>query len=194
MLKFMTDTDGEGIENIIELIREEATLPKYHDPYDGGMDLYAANEKPITIFPGDIQMIPLGFKIQTPVNFLWDIRPRSSVSANTLLRVANSPGTIDCNYRGEVMVLLHHTGTETHDFFEKTLTIKGAPSGYPKEKINPILQHNYGYTIYKGDKIAQMVLLNSPRAVLVVGNVDNGTSDATRNGGFGSSDAKTDIG
>jgi dUTP pyrophosphatase len=70
------------------------------------MDLYAAIDAPIDIAPLGRVKIPTGLAIAIPDKFEGQIRPRSGLAARTGLTVLNSPGTIDPDYRGELLVLL----------------------------------------------------------------------------------------
>jgi dUTP pyrophosphatase len=83
-------------------------MPQYTRDGDAGMDVRAAET--VTISAKKTEVIPLGFKVAVPAGFELQIRPRSGVSLNTNLRIANSPGTIDSNYRGVVGVIVENTG------------------------------------------------------------------------------------
>lgn len=88
------------------------SLPEYATEHSAGMDLIAANEQPITIKAGSIQLIPTGIAIALPDLFEAQIRPRSGLAVKHGITVANSPGTIDADYRGEIKVILINLGTE----------------------------------------------------------------------------------
>lgn len=81
-------------------------LPVYAHPGDAGFDLVAAISKPVTIYPGHREVIPTGIKVAIPDGYELQIRSRSGMTRNYGVIVANSPGTIDCGYRGEVGVIL----------------------------------------------------------------------------------------
>ena len=87
-------------------------LPEYATDHSAGMDLTAANEQPITIKAGEIQLIPTGIAIALPELFEAQIRPRSGLAAKNGITVANSPGTIDADYRGEIKVILINLGKD----------------------------------------------------------------------------------
>ncbi len=70
------------------------------------MDLHAAIDLPVTIPPLGRAKVPTGLSIAIPDKFEGQIRPRSGLAARTGVTVLNSPGTIDADYRGEVLVLL----------------------------------------------------------------------------------------
>lgn len=81
-------------------------LPAYATPQSAGMDLRANIDEPITLQPMERRLIPTGLRIALPDGFEAQIRPRSGLALKYGLTVLNTPGTIDADYRGEVMVLL----------------------------------------------------------------------------------------
>jgi dUTP pyrophosphatase len=81
-------------------------LPRYQTRGASGMDLHAAIEAPVTIAPLGRAKIPTGLSIAIPDKFEGQVRPRSGLAARTGVTVLNAPGTIDADYRGEVIVLL----------------------------------------------------------------------------------------
>lgn len=85
-------------------------LPEYANLGDAGMDI-RANETS-TVYPGETKIIKTGLFIEVPVGYELQVRPRSGISAKTKMRVANSPGTIDSNYRGEIGVIVDNLGGE----------------------------------------------------------------------------------
>jgi dUTP pyrophosphatase len=87
-------------------------LPSYATQYSAGIDLIAANDQPITIKAGDIALIPTGIAIALPFAHEAQIRPRSGLAAKHLVTVANAPGTIDSDYRGEIKVILINLGKQ----------------------------------------------------------------------------------
>ena len=93
-------------------IRDLAVVPSYQSKQAAGMDLYSANEEPITIGSGEIALIPLGFAMALPNNYEAQVRPRSGLGSKFGVTLPNSPGTIDADYRGEVSVPLINHGRE----------------------------------------------------------------------------------
>lgn len=87
-------------------------MPKYATDLSAGMDLEAAIDAPITLQPGERQLIATGLSIALPEGFEAQIRPRSGLAFKNGVTVLNSPGTIDADYRGEVKVILANLGTE----------------------------------------------------------------------------------
>ena len=102
-------------EEVAVLIRrlpgnEDLDLPQYQSAEAVAMDLHAAVREPAPLAPGDILLVPCGFSVAVPVGFEAQIRPRSGLAAKYGVTVANSPGTIDPDYRGEVKVVLVNLG------------------------------------------------------------------------------------
>jgi dUTP pyrophosphatase len=89
---------------------EGLALPTYATPGAAGMDLLAAVAAPVTIAPGGRALIPTGLAIALPPGHELQIRPRSGLALRNGIVVANSPGTIDEDYRGEVQVILLNAG------------------------------------------------------------------------------------
>ena len=81
-------------------------LPEYATPQSAGMDLRANIDSPITLKPMARQLVPTGLYIALPVGFEAQIRPRSGLALKHGITVLNTPGTIDADYRGELIVLL----------------------------------------------------------------------------------------
>ena len=87
-------------------------LPRYATELSAGVDLEAAVDAPVTLKPGERQLIPTGLAIALPEGYEAQVRPRSGLAFKNGVTVLNSPGTIDADYRGEVKVILANLGTE----------------------------------------------------------------------------------
>lgn len=81
-------------------------LPKYATPFSAGLDLRAYLQTDVVLQPLERALIPTGLKIELPVGYEAQIRPRSGLAAKHGISVLNSPGTIDSDYRGEIKVIL----------------------------------------------------------------------------------------
>lgn len=81
-------------------------LPTYATPQSAGMDLRANLDTPVTIRPMERKLIGTGLHIALPIGFEAQIRPRSGLALKHGITVLNTPGTVDADYRGEIMVLL----------------------------------------------------------------------------------------
>ncbi len=87
-------------------------LPAYQTPSAAGMDLLAAVSAPLELPPMARAVAPCGFCMALPEGFEAQIRPRSGLALKAGLTVLNSPGTIDADYRGEIMVILVNLGQQ----------------------------------------------------------------------------------
>ena len=89
---------------------EGLALPHYATQGSAGMDITAAIDAPITLAPMQRMAIATGLTMGIPEGFEVQIRPRSGLALKQGLTVANAPGTIDSDYRGEVKVILINLG------------------------------------------------------------------------------------
>lgn len=88
-------------------------LPSYATSGAAGMDLRAfLPDGPITFMQGQLTMISTGFCVELPPDTEMQIRPRSGLALKHGLIIPNSPGTVDEDYRGEVMIGLYLLGAE----------------------------------------------------------------------------------
>ncbi|MDR1785734.1 MAG: dUTP diphosphatase [Spirochaetaceae bacterium] len=87
-----------------------AKLPSYQTPGSAGADLSARVSAPLVIQAGDFAPVPTGVRAEIPEGFEAQIRPRSGLAAKHGVTCLNSPGTIDSDYRGEILVLLVNLG------------------------------------------------------------------------------------
>ena len=85
-------------------------IPKYATEGSAGMDIQAAIDSPIIVKPRERVLIPAGFKVEIPINYEIQVRPRSGLAIKHGISVLNSPGTIDSDYRGEIGVILINHG------------------------------------------------------------------------------------
>lgn len=81
-------------------------LPAYATPQSAGMDLRANLDSSIVLKPMERKLIPTGLHIALPIGYEAQIRPRSGLALKHGITVLNTPGTVDADYRGEIMVLL----------------------------------------------------------------------------------------
>ena len=103
---------AEPIEVRIERLAHGADLPlpAYATAGSSGLDLLAAGEA--TIEPGRHVAVPTGLRIALPDGVEAQVRPRSGLAARHAVTVLNAPGTVDADYRGEILVLLINHGSE----------------------------------------------------------------------------------
>ena len=100
-------------------IHDDAVIPEYSKPFDSGFDLRSIEDAEIV--PGKITCVHTGLSVELPdpkdthpFVFEMQIRPRSGIAAKYGITVVNSPGTIDCGYRGELMILLTSLRNDTY--------------------------------------------------------------------------------
>lgn len=87
-------------------------LPEYQTSGSAGMDLRAWLSEPITLQPMERKLIPTGLYMALPQGYEAQIRPRSGLAIKRGLSMVNTPGTIDSDYRGEIMVALINLSAE----------------------------------------------------------------------------------
>lgn len=136
----------------VELCRENAKLPTYATNGSAAMDIYSPEE--YVIGPGETVLIPTGLKVNIPYGYALLIQPRSGLSRKTKLRVANTPGLIDCDYHQEIGVIIENIDSP----------IKDAQLGEVPDHDHFDVVPLYGssYTIGKGERFAQMRLVEVP--------------------------------
>ncbi len=80
-------------------------LPAYETAFSAGMDLRASLDKPILLKPMERILVPTGLFIELPAGYEAQIRPRSGLAIKKGISLANTPGTIDADYRGEIKII-----------------------------------------------------------------------------------------
>lgn len=159
------------IEVPIEFCSEGAKMPLYATLGSAAVDLYSPEE--ITINPGEIKIVKTGIKVALPPGYALLIHPRSGLSAKSHLRVANSIGLIDSDYRDEIGVILENTDAPIRE-------LEVDADGKVKS-----ISYGQAYTIGKGERFAQMRLVAAPKMNFYeIENVKAIGDD--RGGGFGS--------
>jgi dUTP pyrophosphatase len=93
-------------------LRGTAIVPRYMTAGSAGMDLSSAAEAAVVLAPGARLGVPTGLAIALPVGYEAQVRPRSGLAIKHGVTVVNAPGTIDADYRGEIVVLLVNLGSE----------------------------------------------------------------------------------
>ena len=94
----------------------DIALPRYMTPQSAGMDICAAVTEAVLLEKGEIAMLPTGFAMALPVGYEAQIRPRSGLAVKHGIGLINSPGTIDADYRGEVMIAVINLGPRPYTF------------------------------------------------------------------------------
>ena len=178
LINAVQETEGIAkriIEVPIELCHPDAKIPQYAHESDSGLDIFAIED--VTIHPGETKLIPTGIKVALPPGYELQVRPKSGRALKTKLRVANTPGTIDAGYRDEIGVIVENVEPPIKDIIYDF-------DQYGMPLITSIL-HGSDYFISKGEKFAQLVLSEVPKAAFF--RVDSvGEIGENRGGGFGS--------
>ena len=160
----------------IEYCHPDAKMPTYAHLTDAGMDIYLTED--VTIHPGETKLIPTGLKVALPLGYELQVRPKSGRSLKSKLRISNTPGTIDAGYRDEIGIIVDNIDQ----------VIRGGELD-EAGRLTGILWGS-DITLSKGEKIAQLVLSEVPKAVFYeVENVSSIENDG-RQGGFGSTGDK----
>lgn len=181
----IADTEGIAKRYIkipIELCHEDAKMPEYAHLSDSGLDIYALED--IVVKPGETKLVKTGLKVAIPLGYELQVRPKSGRALKTKLRVANTPGTIDAGYRDEIGVIIENIEPAIKDITYESELVDGKPV-YTITSI----EHGASHYIGKGEKFAQLVLCEVPKAVFYeVEKVSEIGED--RQGGFGSTGLK----
>lgn len=91
---------------------DDLPLPRRASPGAAGFDLAAAVAAPVVLAPGKRLVVPTGFAFEIPPGWEGQVRPRSGLARRYGVTVVNSPGTVDSDYRGEIVILLINHGEE----------------------------------------------------------------------------------
>jgi len=86
--------------------KSKHALPEYETPHSAGMDLRANIDAPVTLGPLERTLVPTGLFIELPIGYEAQIRPRSGLAIKHGISLANTPGTIDSDYRGEIKAIV----------------------------------------------------------------------------------------
>ena len=96
----------------VKRLSAQAVLPQYQSSGASGFDFHASEN--VTLEPGETKLVPTGLAFEVPRGQELQVRPRSGLSLKTKLRIPNSPGTVDADYRGEVKIIMENTGDAAH--------------------------------------------------------------------------------
>ena len=98
---------------IVKIVNKSSNeLPEYSTLHAAGMDLRANLPEEVIMEPFERKLIPTGLFIELPIGYEAQVRPRSGLALKKGITVLNSPGTIDADYRGEIMVILINLSSE----------------------------------------------------------------------------------
>ena len=100
----------------VERMAHCRALPTYATSGSAGLDLTLATEESITLAAGERRKLPTGIRVEIPRGFEGQVRPRSGLADKHGISLTNCVGTVDSDYRGEVMVLAINHGQEAYTF------------------------------------------------------------------------------
>jgi len=103
--------EENGVVLRIMKLDPDINPPSYAHPGDAGLDIRSAED--VTLEPGGRAMVSTGFAMALPEGYAAFVQPRSGLAARNGISIVNTPGLIDCHYRGEVKVILVNLGGET---------------------------------------------------------------------------------
>ena len=95
---------------VIKCFADGGFLPEYRSDGASGADLRAVLTEDLILKPGMRALIPTGLRMEIPLGFEGQVRPRSGLALRNGITVLNSPGTVDCDYRGEIKIILVNLG------------------------------------------------------------------------------------
>lgn len=98
----------------VKKLDERAILPTYGTEGSAGMDVHILDD--IVIPPGEVKVAPTGLAYAVPIGYELQVRPRSGLSLKTGLRLPNSPGTIDSDYRGDLGIIMQNVSDQDLEF------------------------------------------------------------------------------
>lgn len=165
------------VEIPIEICRENAKLPTYATEGSAAMDIYSPEE--YTIDCGKTIIIPIGIKVAIPHGYALLVQPRSGMSARMKVRIPNSPGLIDEDYHDEIGVIVENIDPR----------VKDVDIYEPSDHLELVKEYGGPITIGKGERFAQLRLVEVPRAQWKQVN-SIGAFDNDHGSGFGSTGVK----
>jgi dUTP pyrophosphatase len=108
---FQLDEDiNKSLKSIplgVQKIHKDSVFPKYNYESDSGFDLHSVED--IVIPPFGRVLVPTGIKLNIPLEYEIQVRPKSGLALNQGLTVLNTPGTVDSGYNGEIKVIVFNT-------------------------------------------------------------------------------------
>jgi dUTP pyrophosphatase len=109
-MRRLGDMEDGGVPLRIHKLDPAVSVPAYAHAGDAGLDICSAEE--VTLEPGKRALVSTGFAMALPEGYAAFVQPRSGLAARSGISIVNTPGLIDCHYRGEVKVILVNLGEE----------------------------------------------------------------------------------
>ncbi|MCI6407769.1 dUTP diphosphatase [Veillonella caviae] len=120
----------------VKKLHKNAQLPKFGTDGAAGMDFYIP--RPETFIPNETRLVPLGIAVEVPKGHMLIVAPRSSTGIKTPLRMTNSIGVIDSDYRGEINAVFENTSNEAYIAHEGDRLVQGILVEVPKVLIQEV--------------------------------------------------------
>lgn len=113
-------------------------MPAYATPGSAGMDVRAFLKVPVTLGPLERALIPTGLYMQLPQGYECQIRPRSGLAVKHGISLVNAPGTVDCDYRGEIGVIVINLSREPFEIKDGERICQMVISRYERVEWEPV--------------------------------------------------------
>ncbi|TXH11649.1 MAG: dUTP diphosphatase [Hyphomicrobiaceae bacterium] len=123
-------------------LSQDAYLPTRATAGSAGLDLYLPNGNLVVIGPGERRLVSTGLQVIVPEGYEGQVRPRSGRAFKDGLTVLNSPGTIDSDYRGELLVLLINLGEQSVTLMSKERIAQFVIAPVVKVRVEEISGHD----------------------------------------------------
>lgn len=125
-----------SVNILFKRLSPDAVLPQFKSRNAAGADLYAINADVIPT--GSQEVFPLGFRVAIPEGYEIQVRPRSGLALKHGITVANSPGTVDSDFRGEMMIILINHGSEDYQVKAGDRIAQAVISAVPVAKFTEV--------------------------------------------------------
>ena len=117
----------------VKKLSEDAVVPQYATCGSAGFDFVSSED--IIVLPKQTILVKTGLAFEIPIGYEIQVRPRSGLSLKTKIRVSNSPGTVDSDYRGQVCVIIDNLGDEAFEIKKGDRVAQGV--------LCPVFQANF---------------------------------------------------
>lgn len=125
----------------VEIINKSPhPLPEYHTADAAGMDIRAWLPETVVLQPMERRLIPTGLYLALPPGFEAQIRPRSGLAIKKGITLVNTPGTIDADYRGEIMIPAINLSAEKQEITDGERIAQMVVARYESVEWNAVKQ------------------------------------------------------
>lgn len=141
----------------IKALPHNISVPQYKPEQAAAADAYAAIPEPVTIAPGETKKIPLGFAAKVPEGYALVVLSRSGLASRGI-QIANCPGIVDPDYRGEICALVYNGNFRTNDVCANCAEEECKTCLFAKQK--PVcISTDDAFVVNPGDRICQVGLI-----------------------------------